>query len=199
MKILHGTWIPEGERDFIQNGGFYLWVETSEQPPQGSKKKLGNRHPGQLTKDEFSAFLVNDLGMVPRSPTKSISIEIIPKYFILPSTEKSPLPSVELLRYLEAEPEEASQWQAWEIDCYQVKGIIKVLNDLHFLSLYNSSQIGLGADLLFWYRYSQSFKQVILKDQYIPAFKYRQFSFSNLFLVSFNFLFILRTRNDNLV
>ena len=31
----------------------------------------------------------------------------------------------------------------------------------------------LGADLLFWYHYTQAFKQVILKDQYIPALKYR--------------------------
>jgi len=173
MKILHGTWIPQGEDDFIQNGGFYLWVETSD-PPKSRKKQLANRHPGQLTKDEFAAFLVNDLGMAPRSPNNSISIEIRPLYFILPSTEGAPLPSVELLRYLEAEPEEPTQWQAWEIDCYQVKAVIKVLSDLHFLALYNSSEIGLGADLLFWYHYTQSFKQVILKDQYIPAFKYRE-------------------------
>ena len=32
----------------------------------------------------------------------------------------------------------------------------------------------LGSDLLFWYHYTQAFKQVILKDRYIPAFKYRQ-------------------------
>jgi len=173
MKILHGTWIPQGERDFIQNGGFYLWVETSD-PPKSRKKQPTNRHPGQLTGDEFSAFLVNDLGMAPRSAKISISIEILPKYFILPSSYGVPLPSVELLRYLEAEPEEPSQWQAWEIDCYQVKSVIKVLRDLHFLALYNSWNIGLGADILFWYHYTQSFKQVILKDQYIPAFKYRE-------------------------
>ncbi|MEC4815234.1 MAG: DEAD/DEAH box helicase, partial [Scytonema sp. PMC 1069.18] len=39
---------------------------------------------------------------------------------------------------------------------------------------YNSEIIQLGSDLLFWYHYSQAFKQVLLKDQYIPALKYRQ-------------------------
>jgi len=109
---------------------------------------------------------------IAKSP--DLSEQISPKYFILPSSDGAPLPSVELLRYLEAEPEEPSQWQAWEIDCYQVKSVIKICSDLHFLALYNSSEIGLGADLLFWYHYTQSFKQVILKDQYIPAFKYRE-------------------------
>ncbi len=186
MKILHGTWIPQGEDDFIQNGGFYLWVETSDPPPKSRKRQpvspesatrttpgtpSANRHPGQLTRDEFSAFLVDDLGIA-KSP--DLSEQISPKYFILPSTEGAPLPSVELIRYLEVEPEEPSQWQAWEIDCYQVKAVIKALSDLYFLALHNSSEIGLGADLLFWYHYTQSFKQVILKDQYIPAFKYRE-------------------------
>ncbi|MBC6453415.1 MAG: DEAD/DEAH box helicase [Hormoscilla sp. SP5CHS1] len=211
MKILHGTWIPQGEDDFIQTGGFYLWVETSDPPPKSRKRQpvspksfrcppgspralpgghrtrttpgtpSANRHPGQLTGNEFSAFLVVALGIA-KSP--DLSEQISPKYFILPSTEGVPLPSVELLRYLEAEPEEPSQWQAWEIDCYQVKSVIKVLSDLHFLALYNStvpekSEIGLGADLLFWYHYTQSFKQVILKDQYIPAFKYRELPATN--------------------
>jgi len=36
--------------------------------------------------------------------------------------------------------------------------------------------VQLGADLLFWYHYTQAFKQVILKDQYIPALKYREIS-----------------------
>lgn len=170
MKILHGTWIPQGEDDFIQTGGFYLWVETSDSP-KSPKKQLPLRHPGQLTGDEFAAFLVDDLGIA-KSP--DLNEHIYPKYFILPSTEAVPLPSIELLRYLEAEPEAPTQWQAWEIDCYQVKSVIKVLSDLHFLALYNSYEVGLGADLLFWYHYTQSFKQVILKDQYIPAFKYRE-------------------------
>lgn len=52
--------------------------------------------------------------------------------------------------------------------------VIKLLNDIHFLALNNSFEIQLGSDILFWYHYTQSFKQIILKDQYIPALKYRE-------------------------
>ncbi len=174
MKILHGTWIPKAGDEFIQTGAFCLWVETAS-PQRKRKKEPENRHPGQLAKDEFSAFLVNELGIsAPKYGT--ISENICTKYFILPSTDSEPLPSLELTRYLEAEPPEAKRWQAWAIDCYQVKPVIKLLNDLHFLCLYNASEIQLGADLLFWYHYTQSFKQILLKDQYIPALKYRELS-----------------------
>ncbi|NEP02469.1 MAG: DEAD/DEAH box helicase [Symploca sp. SIO2E9] len=100
------------------------------------------------------------------------------------------MPSVELSRYLETELTEEFEFQYWQIDCYQVKtsvkidtyhyaivtNIIKLLNDIHFLALHNLSEIQLGCDLLFWYHYSQSFKEIIFKDQYIPALKYREIS-----------------------
>lgn len=56
----------------------------------------------------------------------------------------------------------------------KVTNVIKLLNDIHFLALNNSFEIQFGSDLLFWYHYTQSFKQIILKDQYIPALKYRE-------------------------
>ena len=60
------------------------------------------------------------------------------------------------------------------MDCYNLTPVIKLLNDIHFLCLYNVAQMQLGADLLFWYHYTQSFKTIIFKDQYIPALKYRE-------------------------
>ncbi len=171
MKILHGTWIPQSENEFIQTGGFYFWVETSA--PKKRRNQSGSRHPAQLAKEELSTFLVNELGFSD-SPYSPISNNISTQYFILPSSDKEPLPSLELTRYLEKEPPETSELRSWAIDCYQVKPIIKLLNDLHFLALYNSENIQLGSELLFWYHYTQFFKQVILKDQYIPALKYRE-------------------------
>lgn len=174
MKILHGTWIPKATDEFIQEGGFYLWVET-DSPVKKRKNESNNRHGRQLAKDELATFLTHELGILaPKYST--ISQQIVSKYFILPSTSDEPLPSLELTRYLEAEPPEATQWKIWEIDCYHLTPVIKLLNDLHFLCLYNTSEIQLGTDLLFWYHYSQSFKQIILKDQYIPALKYREIS-----------------------
>ncbi|MCU0533003.1 MAG: DEAD/DEAH box helicase [Hydrococcus sp. Prado102] len=174
MKILHGTWIPQADKDFIQTGAFYLWVET-DSPRKRKREQTENRHPGQLNKDELSIFLDRELG-IEATKYSSISQHLATKYFILPSTETHPLPSLELSRYLEEEPPEASTWKLWAIDCYQLTSVIKLLNDLHFLCLHNTSEIQLGVDLLFWYHYTQSFKQIILKDQYIPAFKYRELS-----------------------
>ncbi|PSF30498.1 ATP-dependent helicase [Aphanothece hegewaldii CCALA 016] len=173
MKILHGTWIPEASYEFIQTGNFYLWIETST--PKNRKNQPANRHRGQLAKEELALFLANELGLVcsSNSPT---SREITSKYFLLPSANQQPLPSLELSRYLELELPETSDLQSWEIDCYRVTPVIKILNDLHFISLNHSLEIQMGSDLLFWYYYTQAFKQIILKDQYIPAFKYREIS-----------------------
>ncbi len=129
---------------------------------------------------------------------------VFPKYFLLPtnmgsenstgdgSPDRQPLPSLELARYLEVEIPETFELQYWQIDCYQVTAevkvgtyeykrainIIKLLNDLHFITINNLVDVQLGADLLFWYHYTQAFKQVILRDQYIPAFKYREHKIS---------------------
>ena len=32
----------------------------------------------------------------------------------------------------------------------------------------------IGADLLFWYHYTQVFKKILIKDHYIPALKYHK-------------------------
>ncbi|WP_013325781.1 DEAD/DEAH box helicase [Gloeothece verrucosa] len=176
MKILHGTWIPRTNNEFIQLGEFYLWGETTS-PKKRRKNESENRHPFQLDSDELSAFLVNDLGLKEALNSK-IYQKFFTKYFILPSRGDAPLPSLELTRYLEAETELSPDcsWKTWAINCYQVSPIIKLLNDLHFLCLTNAFEFQFGADLLFWYHYTQSFKQVILKDQYIPSLKYRELS-----------------------
>jgi SNF2 family DNA or RNA helicase len=168
MKILHGTWIPQASSEFIQPGGFYLWVETDS--PKKSKKQSPNRHPAQLAQDDWVSFLRDELAL----PIPNARSPIVSKYFLLPSIDNAPLPSLELSRYQETELPETATLQSWEIDCYPLATIIKGLNDLHFICQYQAADVQLGADLLFWYHYSQSFKQVILKDQYIPAFKYRE-------------------------
>ncbi|MBH8551908.1 DEAD/DEAH box helicase [Nostocaceae cyanobacterium CENA357] len=180
MKVLHGTWIPNADTDFMQSGAFCLWVETST--VKKSRANHQNTHPGHLPKDELIAFLNQELGI--KEPAPKLSQRISPKYFALPTINNQPLPSPELIKYLEVEiPEDYEEFQYWQVDCYQTVistkaepaiNVIKFLNDIHFLALYNSGDIQLGSDLLFWYHYTQAFKQIILKDQYIPALKYRQ-------------------------
>ena len=181
MKIVHGTWIPNAETDFIQSGSFYLWIETPI-----LKKKLDPKqliHPGHLAQGELINFLTQELGI--KEPVPQLNQRISSKYFALPTADNQPLPSPELIKYLEIEtPEEYTEFQYWQVDCYEtltpVKSnipainIIRLLNDIHFLAINNLSEIQLGSDLLFWYHYTQSFKQIILKDQYIPTLKYRE-------------------------
>jgi SNF2 family DNA or RNA helicase len=167
MKILHGTWIPSFSDEFIQGGDFCLWVETDE--PQKRPAKDG--HPQQLGRHELWTFLHNELGIGTSDPVGS---QLATKYFILPSTKAEPLPSMELSRYLETEPPEPTTWKTWSIDCYRIDSITKTLNEIHFWCLYHAAEVQLGSDLLFWYHYSQSFQEVIRKDRYIPALKYRE-------------------------
>ncbi|NJO66402.1 MAG: hypothetical protein HC832_02280 [Leptolyngbyaceae cyanobacterium RM1_405_57] len=57
-----------------------------------------------------------------------------------------------------------------------MSNVINLLNNLHFIALHNLAEVQLGADLLFWYHYTQFLKQIVLTDQYIPALKYREIS-----------------------
>ncbi|MBW4549861.1 MAG: DEAD/DEAH box helicase [Aphanocapsa sp. GSE-SYN-MK-11-07L] len=182
MKILHGTWIPEPKTDFVQTGAFYLWVETAEQ----KKRSPAQIHPRQLVQADLAEFLTQEFGIKPSPYQKSLAAAIEPQYFLLPSANGQPLPSLELARFLETELPEEFEWQYWRVDCFpttlyragagNLNNVIHLLNDLHFIALHNLVEVQLGADLLFWYSYSQAFKQIIFKDQYIPALKYRQVS-----------------------
>lgn len=186
MIILHGTWIPNAGDDFVQKGGFYFWAETLDS--QKRRKKIAGVHPRHLVKPDLAEFLTQELGIKPSPYPRDKGLEnaISPQYFLLPTADDQPLPSLEMARYLEEDLPEAFEWQYWQIDCYTttlrrtgstnpgvVNNVVHLLNDLHFIALNNLADIQLGADLLFWYTYTQFFTQIIYKDQYIPALKYR--------------------------
>ena len=171
MKIIHGTWIPSQENNFIQNGTFYLWVEIAKN--NRSSTKTNNLYPCQLTPKDLADFITQELGISGNNYHDPVKL-ITTKYFFLPSHNHQPLPSLTLSRYLEFEYPEISELQSWSIDCFPLPEIIKNINNIHFLSLDQAQEWVLGIDLLFWYYYTQNFKSVILKDQYIPSLKYRQ-------------------------
>ncbi|YAF98061.1 MAG: hypothetical protein AB3A66_10605 [Nodularia sp. CChRGM 3473] len=178
MKVLHGTWIPNQTNEFIESGSFYLWVETSVIKERYTHQRV---HPGHLSEDELINFLVQTLGI--KEPVSQLKESISTKYFALPTANNQPLPSPELIKYLEWEfLGDYEEFQYWNVACCEttVSGkvgksinIIKLLKDIHFLALYNPNEFQLGSDILFWYHYTQAFKEIILKDQYIPALKYR--------------------------
>ena len=180
MQILHGTWIPQTEQAFHQSGAFYLWVETVEQKKFRSPN---SRHPRQLVAEELAQLLRQELGIQSAGASNLESL-MTQQYFLLPTVNHQPLPSLELSRYLEEELPETFEFQYWQIDCYPtltsaktnglVNSVVSVLSDLHFLTLHNLTDLQLGADLLFWFHYTQALKRIIFKDQYIPALKYRE-------------------------
>ncbi len=180
MKILHGTWIPQPGEEFIQQGAFYLWVETTEQK---KFRQPTQRHPRQSAAADLATLLSKELGIKPPLP-RQIQDLISPQYFLLPTVDNQPLPSLELSRYLEEEVPESFEFQYWQIDCYRtvtsdkigglVNSVVSLIDDLHFMALHNLAEIQLGADLLFWFHYTQALKRIIFKDQYIPALTYRE-------------------------
>ncbi len=184
MKILHGTWIPKSGTDFIRGGAFYLWVETDTSISQNQDKSIASnlyRHPQHLPVAEFQEFLTESLGISAINHRQFPEV-FAPQYFLLPSHQDRPLPSLELARYLEADLPDTFDLGYWQIDCYQmvtlnnsqlVSNVTKLLKDIHFLTINDLTEVQMGADLLFWYHYTQSLRQIILKDQYIPALRYR--------------------------
>jgi SNF2 family DNA or RNA helicase len=47
---------------------------------------------------------------------------------------------------------------------------------LHFVCQYQLNEVQMGSDLLFWLHYGQALKQLLFRDQYIPALRYRQWA-----------------------
>jgi hypothetical protein len=116
MKVIHGTWIPNAAANFIQTGSFYLWVETYEPKKRRHKNQL--IHPGHLAQDELIAFLTQELGI--KEPAATLRDRISSKYFALPTANHQPIPSPELIKYLEIDlPAEYEGFQYWQIDCYE--------------------------------------------------------------------------------
>jgi len=177
MKILHGTWIPDVHGSFVRSGSFYLWIESSQ---------LSARESYCLDKAALAEALQEELGL-PDSRYYDLSKDISTRFFELPTADDQPLPSLELSRYLELETPDTFEWKNWPVTCYKVgnyfKGtqrqagiaaIFPQLKELHFIAQYQLAEVQLGADLLFWYHYTQAFRQVILKDHYIPSLRYRK-------------------------
>lgn len=181
MQILHGTWIPNPDTEFIQAGRFYLWIETTARQPELEEQGC---YPLQLTGDELARTLADKFKL--QSPDNTpLENWIEPCYFLLPTVDCAPLPSLELSRYLEIALPETFEFEYWEVDGYPIDcappanssskamGIVPLLNELHFLTLHSHSELQLGSDLLFWFHFTQALKRSIFKDHYIPALKYR--------------------------
>src|SRR6266566_7681634 len=156
MHVIHGTWIPDDTNEFIENGAFYLWVET-DTPPGTSRRSADGVHPRHLAHTALATFLMEKLGL--QEPVSgALARTLCTKYFLLPTAADKPSPSFELLRYVDEEEPVEFDLAPWQVSCYQVSDIITALNDIHFIALHAAEDFQLGADLLFWYQYTQALK-----------------------------------------
>ncbi|MGH2459357.1 MAG: DEAD/DEAH box helicase, partial [Chloroflexota bacterium] len=173
MYLIHGAWIPDETEEFLQRGNFYLWVETDL--PAGCPKPGGDAtvHPRQLAGPTLTAFLGEKLGLpaaaIGRAPSSPGPI-----YFQLPSAAGAPLPSFELQPYVDSEVPDTFELATWQVCGYRVPNVIATLNDVYYVAAHAPDEFQLGTDFLFWHQLSRVVKQVIVKDQYIPALKYRE-------------------------
>jgi SNF2 family DNA or RNA helicase len=174
MHIIHGTWIPDNTDAFTQEGAFYLWVETDApvNTPRGkAQRRAETLHPRHLTQPTLAAFLSEKLGLR-EFMSGTLARTLCLRHVLLPTAAGAPLPSFEVLRYVDEEVPAAYELAPWPVWCYRVPDIIVTLNDIHFIALHAAEDFQLGADLLFWHQYTQALKGIIAKDQYIPALTY---------------------------
>jgi SNF2 family DNA or RNA helicase len=168
MKLLHGTWVPENKQQYIREGSFYLWAESTAENNGNPEMR---QHPFSLLKKEFLDLINNDLN----TGNDYSAADIEPVFFTIPAKDGEPLKSYELLKYTGEEAPEQFDLKPFRVDCCKIpeENLVKTLNELHFQLFFDNQEITIATDLLFWFYYTQSLKEIILKDQYIPYLKYR--------------------------
>ncbi|MCK5191969.1 MAG: ATP-dependent helicase, partial [Methylococcales bacterium] len=158
MKVIHGIWTPYPKDSFVQKGQFNIWVETDEV----KSKKNKNQHPQQLTEKACLDFLKATFtyGLSPSDPKPEL------QSVYLPTVGDKPLPDPELVI---SEVTEEVVLQHWMVFACPLTTPLKTIGDIYFLSHYKNEDVRISRDFLFWYYFSQSLKQFIEKDQYIPV------------------------------
>ena len=158
MKVIHGFWAPHPKDGFIQQGQFYIWIETDEV----KSKKRNHWHPQQLIEKSCLDFLKSTFayGLSPSDPKPDF------QGIHLPTVTDAPVPAPELVI---TDITEDITLQEWQVFACPLTTPLKTINDIYFLSHYQNEEVRISRDFLFWYYFSQSLKQVLLKDQYIPV------------------------------
>ncbi len=164
-NILHLLWWPDPNPNFMQLGSFHLWMEL----PQAAKTKNKNQHPRQLNAKDLGVWLQETLDQTIPPP------QFEPLELFLPTANGQPLPCPELLSEADEDLPDQAEWGAWVIDSYRIANApIHAINELHYRLLFQGGEVRPGQDFLFWFYYTQSLRQFLLKDQYIPALRCRK-------------------------
>src|SRR5579859_3397855 len=122
MNLIHGTWIPDETTDFVQPGGFYLWVECDAVTDKPARHGDSSIHPRSLTAPALAAFLSEKLG-IQEQPGIMRPVAIRPIYLQLPSAGGAPLPSFELQPYVDSEIPDEFALASWQVSAYRVPNV----------------------------------------------------------------------------
>ena len=104
MNVIHGAWIPKNTQDFIQSGGFYLWVESDD---VRNNTKIPLLHPQHLPEKPCLELLKNELAVSPFSSEQAALLSLL-----LLTFAGKPLPSPELQH---VELDEKVTLQNWQV------------------------------------------------------------------------------------
>lgn len=164
MNVFHALWLPQTTPAFVQEGEFYLWVESSLN--SRVKPTANGPHPRHLRPGELQTLMA-ELGIsVRRDAFTTVSLP-------LPAQQTGPLPCPELAPYLDQDDlSEQAELMKWEISCVILREQpITRLNELHFQMRFHPQGLIPGADFLFWHWFSQSIKALLFKDAFAPGLR----------------------------
>jgi hypothetical protein len=165
MQVLHTTW----DKDRL-----YLWAESSTLPLSApghrgrqpeAKKHKSRAHPFALARDELSEVIKSILEHLIYE-----KIEFEKKTFLLPSTQKGPLPSPWLIREEDYSAEKATALAGWEIEALTFDPYL-AFDFLLGLPEQPPRGLAFGSSLRFWIEVAKFSLELIAKQQFIPSIR----------------------------
>ncbi len=110
-NILHLFWHPEPKQNFLQMGGFRLWIETVD----SAKTKKQNLHPRHFNRESLSQWLKDCTGLNVIAPS-----QFDQRTLMLPTAQGQPLPCPELMIDMADDLLDQVEWADWTVDCYRL-------------------------------------------------------------------------------
>ena len=169
MQVLHAAW--DGDR-------FYLWAESSTMPMTAArirgrepKKPKPRTHPFSLAGNELKAVFVD---FSDEELPDQIALET--KTFLLPSTQKGPLPSPWLIREEDYSVTKATGLASWDIETL----IFEPYSAFVFLlglPEQPTQGVAFGSSLRFWLEVAKFSLELITRQQFAPAIREVEGSF----------------------
>jgi SNF2 family DNA or RNA helicase len=168
MYLIHGTWIPDEHPTEIQNGAFYLWVETDRSLLRSSSY-ADDIHPKHLMHADLEIFLTEKMALREAIPEEFMH-NLCLQTFVFPTVSGKPIFSIDMAEALGKPPLPVRyQLAPWRICCYRIPDVPTTFQVMDTLTRHKTQDIRLGGDLLFWLQFTRILA-FNLKEAHIPSF-----------------------------